>query len=533
MRGQSYLGRNNRESVLQEERKMGVSCQSAACHKSTKLHCRDVEEPKREEIFKYFWEELDWGERKIYVKSLVEVSSVKRRRTGAETSRRSASIFCYLVVDGRRLRVCQRMFLSTLGLKQWSFLKWVGRRGKSPSEGEKQRRVRVRREEVDFLKTFLLDLPKVPSHYCRSSSSKMYLEPAFKSINHLHAEYTRSSAEHGIQALSRQVFTRIFKELNLSLFHPKKDQCNTCCAFKAGNIDADTWKHHCNKKDTARAMKEKDKEEAGEKNLVTCMDLQGLLLCPKLQASSLYYKTKLCVHNFTIYDMTTHDASNYLWHEGEAGITANEFASCIVHFLKEHPSYDEYILWSDGCGYQNRNLLLSNALLKFATETQKIVTQKFLERGHTQMECDSMHSLIERRTIKDIHTPRDYIVIFDTARLRPSPYKVTQVYHNDFMKLSGAYVTNIRPGRKVGDPTVHDLRALQYLADGQIRYKLDFESDWEDLPQRLSIPKEPFHWVRLFPAQLPITLRKFNDLQAMKPVLPRVAHQYYDNLPHQ
>lgn len=104
------------------------------------------------------------------------------------------------------------------------------------------------------------------------------------------------------------------------------------------------------------------------------------------------------------------------------------------------------------------------------------------------MECDFMHNLIERHTIKDIHTPPDYIVIFKTARLHPFPYKVTQWFHNDFMKLSGAYVTNIQPGRKVGDPTVHDLRALQYLADGWIRYKLEFESDWEDLPQRPSIP---------------------------------------------
>ena len=119
------------------------------------------------------------------------------------------------------------------------------------------------------------------------------------------------------------------------------------------------------------------------------------------------------------------------------------------------------------------------------------IEPKFVVAGHTQMECDSMHSLIEWRIIKDIHTPRDYIVIFETARMHPSLYKVTQLYHNDFMKLSGAYVTNLRPGKKVGDPTVHDPRALQYLADGRIRYKLDFESDLENLPQRISIPKEP------------------------------------------
>ena len=326
-------------------------------------------------------------------------------------------------------------------------------------------RVRVRREVVDFLKTFLLDLPKVPSHYCRSSSSKMYLEPAFKSINHLHGEYIRSSAEHGIQALSRQVFTRMFKDLNLSLFHPKKDQCDTCCAFKAGNIDAITWKDHCNKKDTARAMKQKDKEEADEKTLVTCMDLQGLLLCPKLQASSLYFKTKLCVHNFTIYDMTSHDASNYLWHEGEAGISANEFASCIVHFLKDHPSYEEYILWSDGCGYQNRNLLLSNALLKFATETQKTVTQKFLERGHTQMECDSVHSVIERRLRnRDISVPAEYVVIIRGARTNPRPYHVKYVDYSFFPNFSDVNLSkSIRPGEFAVDLTVHDLRAIRYL----------------------------------------------------------------------
>lgn len=80
------------------------------------------------------------------------------------------------------------------------------------------------------------------------------------------------------------------------------------------------------KKDSAGAMKQKGKEDAGDKPLLVCMDLQGLLLCPKLQASALYYKAKLRVHNFTIFDMISHDATNYLWHEDEAGLSA----SCII-----------------------------------------------------------------------------------------------------------------------------------------------------------------------------------------------------------
>lgn len=139
----------------------------------------------------------------------------------------------------------------------------------------------MRTEEQDFPKTFLLDLPKVLSHYCRSSSSKMYLEPVFKSSSQLHTECKRSSAERGIQPLSRQVFSNVFNDLNLSLFHPKKDQCDTCCAFKTGNIEAATWEEHCIKKDTAQATKQKDKEEAGEKTLVACMGATGAPALPQ------------------------------------------------------------------------------------------------------------------------------------------------------------------------------------------------------------------------------------------------------------
>ncbi len=340
--------------------------------------------------------------------------------------------------------MCQRMFLSTFGIKQWCFLKWVGRREKSPEQSDRVR-VRVGTEEQDFLQTFLLDLPKVPSHYCRSSSSKLYLEPVFKSISHFHTQYKWSCDEHNIRPLSRQVFSTVFHNLNLSLFHPKKDQCDTCCAFKAGNIDAATWEEHCSQKDIARAMKQKDKEEAGDKKLLVCMDLQGLLLCPKLQASVLYYKTKLSVHNFTIFDMASHDVTNYLWHEGEAGLSANEFASCVINYLVAHPSYEEYIL-------------------RFATGKRKTVTQKFLERGHTQMECDSVHSVIERRLRnREISVPAEYAAVIQGAHSNPRPYQVRYVDHTFFSDFSQVNLCkSIRPGKTTGDPTVHDLRAIFY-----------------------------------------------------------------------
>lgn len=47
---------------------------------------------------------------------------------------------------------------------------------------------------------------------------------------------------------------------------------------------------------------------ANNKAVVVCMDLQAVLLCPRLKVSGLYYKTKLALC-FTIYEMSMDNAT--------------------------------------------------------------------------------------------------------------------------------------------------------------------------------------------------------------------------------
>ena len=101
------------------------------------------------------------------------------------------------------------------------------------------------------------------------------------------------------------------------------------------------------------------------------LDLLAVLLAPALKASALYYRTKLCVHNFTIYDSTTRDAACYVWQEVEGGLTANEFAPCLCHYIESNLSCEQLIIFSDGCPYQNRISTLSKALSHLA-QTRKI-----------------------------------------------------------------------------------------------------------------------------------------------------------------
>ena len=84
------------------------------------------------------------------------------------------------------------------------------------------------------------------------------------------------------------------------------------------------------------------------------------------------------------------------------------------------------------------------------------------------MECDSMHSTIERKLKrKIINVPADYIAVCKSARKVPKLYIVTyldHIYLKTTLKLN--LIKTIRPGFKSGIPTVTDLRALKY-GDGK------------------------------------------------------------------
>ena len=81
--------------------------------------------------------------------------------------------------------------------------------------------------------------------------------------------------------------------------------------------------------------------------MVLIMDLQVVLLAPRVFANANYYKTKLycrdftiynlsnrdvvCYfwHDFTIYSLSNRDVVCYFWHEMNGELKNSNFASCI------------------------------------------------------------------------------------------------------------------------------------------------------------------------------------------------------------
>nr|CAH7765192.1 unnamed protein product [Callosobruchus chinensis] len=229
------------------------------------------------------------------------------------------------------------------------------------------------------------------------------------------------------------------------------------------------------------------------------MDLQSVLLCPQPNVSALYYKTKLILHNFTLFDLHTKNGYCFLWHEGEGELKSHCFASIICSFLatKVLPNMNpndklNIILYSDGCGAQNRNSTLSNALLNFSVENNVCIIQKYLEKGLTQMECDSMHSTIERKISgRVINVPADYVNLLKTARINPRPYEVQYLDHthsDEFQTLP-------------------------------VRFKKCSAIPMESLPN-------------LYHGKLKIKREKFEHLQALKSTMETDYNSFYDSLEH-
>lgn len=240
------------------------------------------------------------------------------------------------------------------------------------------------------------------SYYCRKDSRKQYFEHPFQTQSQIYDIYKQKCAENDLKHVFITTFSRVFAYLNLVIHKPKKDQCDTCLQYKAKQLTEDEYEIHIKRKKLAQENKARDKEEAVKENQYTfTMDVQAVKLCPMIAASKVYYKIRLQVHIFTIFNLATHQCTNYLWDETEADLQASVFTSCIIYYLEKY------------CLEKKKNM----------------------ECDSTQMECDSTHALIERKLKRrEITLPIQYAEIIREARKNPIPFDVEYLTHDFFRK---------------------------------------------------------------------------------------------------
>lgn len=562
VRGKSYEGyKRSKEKVVTNTPRSNKELKPRCLHVTKeKLHinsflCFNISDDERKEIFSKFWKLPSWGEKKIFVTSFVTTRAIRRRRKNilntAKPKKPLGHDYFLSTSNGSRLKVCRTMFLNTLCLGEDTLKRWIkqettvsGAGDSSDSDETQAHKTKrkkpqceraLRKEHLYQTVVEWLDLiPKVPSHYCRASTSREYVDNSFISKQNMYGIFVKWCMENNKKPTHLKEFKLILNEKKISIHKPRKDQCDTCVGFKLGTVSTDEYTSHRKKQEAGRAAKAKMKELAGEGTLVVTMDLQSVLTCPKLLASESYYKLKLQVHNFTIYALNNKKVTLYVWHEANGGVSSNEFTSCVIDYLSEElkNNFNYFILISDGCNYQNRNKTLASALNDFSIENNVTVQQLFLEKGHTMMEADSVHSTLEHYFYEPINSPTDYVARMRMAR--PSyPYNIKVLHFGFFKKFElPSNFSSIRPGKRVRDPVVVDIRQLKYSPNGEVLYNLDYTDNW----QKLSYKREAqalSSYPILYKSQLPISDDKFKHLQELKGVIEVDHHPFYDNLPHQ
>ncbi|XP_071477828.1 uncharacterized protein [Diadema antillarum] len=197
-------------------------------------------------------------------------------------------------------------------------------------------------------------------------------------------------------------------------------------------------------------------------------------------------------------------------------------------------------LYSDCCGGQNRNKFVSAALMYVVrTSHIKVIDQKYLESGHTQMECDSVHSAIERTKRKvAVYHPNQWSTVVTMSRQK-KPYEVKQMSHEEFFDLKGL-ASEILPntqrdveGNKVQWMKLKHLR-YEKASPLTIKFRYSFDDDFSELKvsascRRMKVPKLEM----LYKDMLKISSAKKSDLINLCDtlVIPRVYHSFYRDLP--
>ena len=460
---------------------------------------------QRERIFNSFWSLGSYERQKDFVCSMVDTKPtrtyVDEHNQTTKKKRMVSRRFSLYDEDDIKQNVCKKFFLSTINLGE-AYVdhalknKSEGRFMGSETRGKHKPHNKTDDKDIKAVKEHIESFPKVEGHYTRKATNREFLG-AELNITKMYELYKEKMLANGDKVVTLAMYRKIFNEnYNFSFHVPKKDQCNLCTAYYRNEVDGclteemkAKFKAHQDRKLRARQEKDKDKTAAKSSNTTytATFDLQSVLYTPCSMVSLMYYMRKLCCYNLSVYGLGNNRGACYVWSEVDAKRGSCEIATCLrLHLLSLPANIEHVVLYSDACGGQNRNQVIATCLLDAVTSIGHIKTidHKFLESGHTQMECDSMHSAIEFAKKKTaIFVPSQWDTVIAMAR-RKDPYTVVPMKYYDIIDYKQvqnerAKVSKVSDsGKKVLWTKIRWMRYLESETESCL-FKYNYDDDFE------------------------------------------------------
>lgn len=527
-----------------------------------KVSCRRcknrLSEEERVEIHRRFWELPNIDRKRDYISRCVSCQAPKTCSTIPGRARNTSRIYSFQVKDELR-RVCKTMFLHTLGVvDSWvetSLIK-CAKGSCSPDKRGRQVHNRPKRWQqsvIDGVKEHILTFPKVHSHYCREDSNREYLETGL-SIAKMFRAYTmwvKSEKPNEKRIANLRLYRKIFNtKFNLGFFLPRKDQCELCNRWKKASDNQERlqivreYGAHLRNKKAVNKLKNDDKISAATDSTkcVAAFDLQKVLTCPRSETSLFFYRNKLSIFNFTVFDLCLREGHCFIWNETEAKKGANEVASNLVKFieLKLEKGCRHFFFYSDGPSGQNRNRMVFSMYLILSAKYKINITHRFLESGHSYSEVDSMHARIENEVGRsEIFDQEEWFKLITNAKQTGEQYKIHKVTHDtvlDFHFLVDRQNWELNSSRdKVMWSQVREI-SCSWESPNKLLYRYNFQ----DNPSTVIITNKGNDTVnyanfwppRAYEHKIPLNEKKKNDIRWLmeKKAIPTKYHPFYNEL---
>jgi len=215
---------------------------------------------------------------------------------------------------------------------------------KRESRGKKTPHNKTSDDDIRHIENFIKELPAVPSHYCRSSTSKKYLPSESKNISAVYRGYKIQCESSNPQKIpvSETVFRNVFTtKFNIGFQTPKKDKCNICESMKnigqdnLCGVQKDMFDKHIHNAELSKSvhLAAQDKSKTDSSFLCTSFDLQKILNTPHEDSMLLFYSRKYTMFNETFYESGTQNGYCFIWGEQDGMRGSNEICTTIDKYL--------------------------------------------------------------------------------------------------------------------------------------------------------------------------------------------------------
>lgn len=532
-----------------------------------------ITQEQRQAIFDNFYELANHQRQLDYIAGCIKAKSPKQKYAAPGNKGCSVIREYSFKIKGndskktKEVKVCKKMFVDTLVISDsWIKTALSGEaagvaaqdmRGRHGNRGNK-----VSDQIKESVRAHINLIPKIESHYTRERTKRLYVETE-NNIEELYRKYKLWAQDQGMDKIaSSRTYRKIYlEEFNIGRFIPKNDLCLQCNRWKHATTEekrnlARQNAIHCQNRNISQGIKKAERLQAqaqtdGEVLCVASFDMEKVLTIPKSEVSSFYYKTKVSLINFTIFDMGPKLGQCYMWNETVAKKSSNEVATCTYFFIgkkcESNPEVKKLSFWSDNPTSQNKNRQVFSMYRLASVKYNVEITHKFLEVGHTHMEVDSMHAAIERSVYKkEIYDQEEWYDYVRNAKKNvpdnnpAEKYEIIKVGEDlevlDFKKLvSVQNWTKDTSNNNVKWTKVREIHFSPQEPD-IVKIKYEYNGDYVILnttkkrgrPINLKTYQPPTAYLSLFP----LPENKIKDLKDLMNcgAIPPKYHPFYEDL---